>query len=200
MKSIYKEKKIKTYAVYGAGSTRFAIAFGNYYCSYLKKKTAIIEAGEGNLADISNDKYSKTKSFINDDIVGFTKMKLDYYPSLCYEDIIKLLKGKYEVFIMDIKELSHDYMNLFRLSDKSMFLCNIASYNRRSFCNNKNLFENDMIEVDLYCYLLNNGDKTWYENAYRNSKLYNGIKEMLFIKNPDKLSKEDIRFLKTIGC
>ena len=101
---------------------------------------------------------------------------------------------------MDIKELSHDYMNLFRLSNKSMFLCNIASYNRRSFCNNKNLFENDMIEVDLYCYLLNNGDKTWYENAYRNSKLYNGIKEMLFIKNPDKLSKEDIRFLKTIGC
>lgn len=200
MKSIYQEKKTKIYAIYGMGSTRFAIALGNYYCSYLRKKTAIIEVGEGNIADIPSDKSYKTKSIINEDIVGFTKMKLDYYPSLCYEEVLKILNGKYEIFIMDIKELSHDYINLFRLSDKSMFLCNIASFNRRSSLSCKNVFENGMVEVEFYCYLLNNEDKTWYENTYRNSKFYTGIKEMLFIKNPDRLSREDIEFLKTIGC
>lgn len=202
MKSIYQEKKTKIYALYGIGSTRFAISIANYYCSYCKKKVAVIESGKGSLADISIDKDSSNKvtSFVKNELVGFRKMKVDYYPGLSYEEILKLLKATYEVLILDVKDLSHDYMNVFRLSDKSIFLCNIASFNRRAFCEKYSLFENGMVEVEPYTYLLNSHDKAWYEKTYKKSKFYKNIKEMRLIHNPNKLSKEDVTFLRKIGC
>lgn len=200
MKSIYQEKKTRIYALHGIGSTRFAIAIANYYCSYCKKKVAVIEAGEGTLVDVSRSKDSKVSSFVKYELVGFSKMKVDYYPNLCYEEILKLLKGSYEVLILDVKDISHDYINLYRMSDKSIFLCNLADYNRRTFCETYSWFENGMVEVEPYAYLLHNHDKAWYKKTYSKSKFYKRIREMRLIHNPNKLTKDDITFLKRTGC
>ena len=201
MKGILEEKKTKQYAIYGLGNTRLSIALANYYCSYLKKRVAIGEAGEGNLSDISRtEEDSKCKAFVKNGLVGFTKMKVDYYPSLNYEDVNKLSKENYEIIIWDVKILSHDYMNLFRLSDKGILLGNISPFNRRSFCQSRNLFEKDMVEVESYCYLLNKKDKMWHDRTYGKARFCNCVRDIPFIKNPDKLSREDITFLKTIGC
>ena len=200
MREKFVNKRKKTYAIYGAGSTRLCIALANYYSSYLKKRVAVSEVGSGNLADVSNGVSKNKIAVTNNKLIGFTKMKVDYYPFIDVESTMKLSGEEYDVIIRDFKDISHDYLNLFRTCDTRLFLSNIAAYNRREFCRTKNLFENDMIEVELYCYLINSQDRLWYDKTIGKTKLFSELKELSLIRNPDKLSKEDITFLEKIAA
>ncbi len=200
MRGKYLRKKKKTYAIYGMGSTRLAIALANYYASFLKKKVAIAEIGEGNLSDIADDvQNKKSERLTNNKLVGFTRMKVDYYPYLDMDYVTKVSNEAYDVILWDFKEISHDYLNLYRYCDKKFFLSNIAPHNRRLFCNTKNLFENDAVEVEFYCYLLNKQDKKWYDKTVGKVGLFSDIREIPFIKDPNKLTREDITFLEKMA-
>lgn len=202
MKSIYTKKTKRSYGIFGLGSTRLAIALANYYGSYLKKKVAIGEVGEGGMSDILTDTYGKgsAKSFVRNNMAGFTRMKVDYYPLLGKEEALHLLEEDVDVVILDFKIMSHDYMNLFRLCNRRLHLSDIAVYNRRSFVKSLKNYEHDMVEVDIYCYVVSKMDKKWYEDVYKNSKYSGLIRIAPIINNPDRLTKEDISFLSEIGC
>lgn len=202
MRSKFTDKKKRSYGIFGLGSARLAIALANYYCSYLKKKVVLGEVGDGGMADIATDTYSgiKSKSFVRNNMVGFTRMKVDYYPALSEEEALHLLEEDVDVVILEFKIMSHDYMNLFRLCSRRLFLGDIASYNKRSLCCYLHLFEHDMVEVEIYTYAVLKDDKKWYEDTYKDSK-YSGILNIArIITNPDRLTKEDISFLGKIGC
>ena len=198
MREKFLKKRKKTYAIFGTGSTRLCIALANYYASYLKKRVAIGEVGSGNLSDVSD---GRGKIAVTDNkLVGFSKLKVDYYPFIDMKSAMKLGGEEYDVIIRDFKDISHDYMNLFRVCDTRLYLSNIASYNRRLFCQTKNLFESDMVEVEIYCYLINRQDRLWYDKTAGKTSFFSELKEMSFIRDPDKLSKEDITFLKKVAA
>lgn len=200
MKRVYTDKKKKSYGIFGLGSTRLAIALANYYSSYLKKKVAIGEVGSGGMSDISTDTYVKSSSFVRNNLVGFTRMKVDYYPKLEKEEALHLLEEDVDVVILDFKNISHDYMNLFRLCSRRLFLSDISIYNRREFCQYMHLFCDDIVEVESYCYMLSKRDKEWYESASRDYKCSRFIKDAPIIINPDRLTRDDITSLRKIGC
>ncbi len=200
MREKFLKRKKKTYAIYGMGSTRLSIALANYYASYLKKSVAIAEVGNGNLSDISGDNSSKEHiSMVDKAFVGFRIMKVDYYPFINTDLSMKLKGEDYDVIIWDFEDLSHDYMMLYGTCDTRIYLSNIASYNRRLFCQNKNLFESDMIKVELYCYFLNKKDLRWYDKTVGRSDTFSSIREMGLIKDPNRLSKDDLEFLKKVA-
>lgn len=202
MRGIYTDKENRSYGIFGLGSTRLSIALANYYCSYLKKKVVVGEVGDGCLSDISTDTYSgiKSRSFVRNNMAGFTRMKVDYYPALREEEILQLLDEEDSVVILDFGIMSHDYTNVFRLCSRRLFLSNIAPYNRRTFCHYKKLFESDIVEVEIYCYILSKVDKKWYEDVYKDSKYSRLVKNAPIIDNPDRLTKEDISKLRKISC
>ena len=196
----YRRKEKKMYAIYGTGSIRLAIALANYYASFLKKKVAIGEVGAGSLTDISEDAQKNVMKHTDNTLIGFTNMRVDYYPYINMDECMKLCNEEYDAIVWVFQEISHDYMNLFRMCNKRIFLTNIASYNRRLFCRTKNLFEHDMVEVEIYCYLLNKKDKVWYEKTVGKSKFFSNPNEITRIKNPDKLTRNDITFLEKVAA
>ena len=202
MRVRFKKKGKKTYAIHGTGSTRLSIALANYYAGFLKKKVAISEVGSGNLSDVSDDvKVSRLHTNANDNnLVGFTKMKVDYYPYLSMESAMQVESIDYDVIIWDFQDISHDYMTLYRMCDTRIYLSNIASYNRRLFCKTKNLLEHDMVEVELYCYLLNKQDKNWYDKTVGKTRYFSPVREIPLIRDPNKLSREDITFLEKLAA
>ncbi len=201
MKERFKIRKKTQIAIYGLGSTRLAIALANYYSSHLKKKVALGEVGEGNLSDMSEENVSSRLTVSEDkSLVGFRRMKADYYPYINKESVTVLESEPYEVIIWDYKDISHDYMESFKRCDRRLFLCNIAIYNRRTFCRIKNLFEDDMVNVEVYCYLLNKKDKKWYRNAICKSKVCSDVRELRLAEDPDKLSHSDILFLDNLAA
>lgn len=201
MRERFKIRKKTQIAIYGTGSTRLAIALANYFASYLKKKVAIGEVGEGNLSDMSEENVS-SKHTVSEDksLVGFRRMKVDYYPYINKESITVLESEPYDAIIWDYKNISHGYMSSFKRCDRRLFLCNIAIYNRRSFCQIKNLFENDIVNVEVYSYLLNKKDKKWFRNSISRSKVLSDVRELRLIEDPDKLTHSDIIFLDNLAA
>ncbi len=201
MRERFKIRKKTQIAIYGLGSTRLAIALANYYASYLKKKVALGEVGEGNLSDMSEENVSGRLTVSEDkSLVGFVRMKVDYYPYINKESVTVLESEPYDVIIWDYKDISHDYMSSFKRCDRRLFLCNIAIHNRRSFCQIKNVFQNDIVNVEVYCYLLNKKDKKWFGNALGRSKNLSDVRELRLIEDPDKLSHSDILFLNNLAA
>ena len=91
-------------------------------------------------------------------------------------------------------------MSSFKQCDRRLFLCNIAKYNRRSFCRIKYVFENDIVNVEVYSYLLNKKDKKWYRNTMGRSKVLSDVRELRLIEDPDKLTHSDIIFLSNLAA
>lgn len=198
MRSNFVKRSKKKIAIYGMGSTRLAIALANYYCSYLKKRVALGEVGSGHLTDVSSDTLRSDKVHLCDNLlIGFTRMGVDYYPYINMDETMKLVNEDYDTVIWDFVDISHDYMNLYRMCDVRLFLYNIAPYNRRKFCRIINLFERDTIEVDFMCYLLNQQDLEWYCKTVGRSRCLSDIHKIPFIANPNKLTREDIVFFES---
>ena len=133
-------------------------------------------------------------------MVGFTRMKVDYYPNLSEEEALHILEEDVDVVILEFKSMSHDYTNLYRLCSRRLFLGDMEVYCRRWFCNYVHLLYSDMVEVEIYCYIVSENARRWYEDTYKDSKYSGLVRIAPIINDPDRLTREDISFLSKIGC
>lgn len=176
--------------MHGTGLTTFAISYAAFLSCYERKNVCLVEMNE-NREIITMD---SEETVVSEECIGYSYKGIDFYPDSKDTDLSSIRKAPYDYIIVDLGVRDLDSMPRNEW-DRLFIIGSLRPWKKsKYYAFAKELADNhDIPQGEYFASLLNKSEKKDFEKEFNIL-----VRSLPLIKDPFKLSADDIGFFKEI--
>lgn len=163
------------------------IAISNYISNKCRHSVAYIELNSTKQISVLNKRNTAGT---------FTKIGIDFFPSITLSKLTDILSQNYDFFIIDFGILNQFTINEYRRCNTQLAICPVSPWKRNIFDEFINMFKEKYTNYQTQIYFLGNNNKENLNKIHRVYKI--NILPLPFLPNPFQITSEEFDFFKRI--